>query len=95
MNIGITIDGIADKLQLINDALLTGKAKLGSGVSIRFIGSPIPFVRRGVNFVDLLWTDKVEIDVPGPVDPDVAYVRIWKDKLEVRLKVGGKVTVTG
>ena len=95
MNLTISMDGIADKLQALNDAVHQGHMQLTSTVGLRFAGDVLPTLRRGVDYVDLTWADKVEIDLPGPVDPDVAYVRIWKDKAEVRLKVGGKVTVTG
>jgi len=93
MNLTINIDGIADKLQQVNDAVHRGHVQLTSSVGLRFAGEVLPRLQRGVDYVDLTWVDKVEIDLPGFVDPDVSYVRVWRDRAEVRLRVGGVVTV--
>lgn len=93
LNINIQIDGIQDKLQLLNDAFLTGRCKLTNSIDLVFSGSPIPIVNKGTDWIDLQWKDRVEIDLPGWVDPDVDYVRVWKDRAEIRFKVGGKVKI--
>jgi len=93
MRITINIDGIAGKLQMLNDAFLTGRCKLTDSVDLVFSGSPLPVVTQGDGWIDMRWSDKVEVDLPGFVDPDVDYVRVWKDRAEVRFKIGGKAVI--
>lgn len=93
MTITINIDGIADKLKLLNQAFSTGRCELTPSVDLVFSGSPIPQVTKGRGFIDLRWEDKVEVDLPGFVDPDVEYVRVWDDRAEVRFKIGGKAVI--
>lgn len=93
MQITIEIAGIRDKLRLLNEAVLTGRCVLTDSVAVVFAGNPMPSVHRGEGFVDLTWTDKVELDLPGFVDPDIDYVRVWQDRAEVRFRIGGKAVI--
>jgi len=93
MKISLNINGADDIIQRAFDLLQNGHLQLSDKVSLEFSGSPVFKRRQGNGYVDLLWEDKVEVNVPGFIDPDVSYVRVYEDRCEVRFKIGGKVVV--
>lgn len=89
----IKVEGIADKLTMFNDAVLTGRCKLSKAIGLKFGGSVLPELQSLATSTILTWKDKVEIDLPGFIDPDVELIQIWDDRLEIKLVMGGKVVV--
>jgi hypothetical protein len=77
-----------DVTQWIWAAIKTGRIQVNESIAIVFHGSPLPVLAHEQDHIRITWKDKVEVEKPGIVSPDIEYILVYEDRAEIKLKVG-------
>lgn len=69
-------------------AMSTRRIQINPTVAIVFRGSPVPILSEGADYIEIRWSDKVEVELPKVTDPDIKYIRIYRGHALIFLAVG-------
>ncbi|WP_437205835.1 hypothetical protein [Planctomicrobium sp. SH664] len=93
------MSGIASSCEWLFNAFNSGKLRLEPGrvifgdVGIRFKGSPMPELTKFENSVLVRWRDGAEIDLPGPIDPNIRQSRVFSNHATMEFAVGASIRI--
>ncbi len=89
----ITIEGYQEYSSKLFDAFRTKRLPFSDSAAIVFGGAVLPVESVVGDHVELKWPGGAKLELANVPDPTVKLIRVFRDRLEIRLALGAFVEV--